>query len=210
LTDADRFFNEILKGLRPLLALSGFRRFGQNFVLESPDCWGIINFQKSRWSEPEEKTFYVNLAVTAKRLLLFQHERTDKAPAYWKCAWRNRAEFFGPQPGIQQWTVRDEASALETLEYLRVLICEFAVPKLKSALSEAALLQMWADDTRLGYPILKAKSVLLATQAKAEDLGRTLRRLQNEFGSGAVAEGVASHIAALRREFPETMRRVQL
>jgi hypothetical protein len=208
-SSADQWFIEILKGLRPVLAQNGFRKSSQNFVLESPECWAVINLQKSRWSAPDEKTFYVNVGVTAKRLLLFRHERIDKPPAHWKCAWNVRAEGLAPEPTIQQWTVRDENSVRETLEYLYVLISQFVIPRVRGMLSEADLLKIWADDRRLGYPLLKAKSILLAAQGNAEDLGRTLHRLRDEFGSGIVAEGVAHHIASLQREFPETMRRVE-
>jgi hypothetical protein len=208
-TSADRCFTEVLKGLRPVLAQNGFRKSSQNFVLESPECWAVINLQKSRWSEPDEKTFYVNVGVTAKRLLLFQHERIDKPPAYFKCAWNVRAEHFGSEPNVQQWTVRDEHSVREAVEYLRILIGQFVIPRVKGMLSETGLLKIWEDDSRLGYPLLKAKSVLLAGQGDAQDLSRTLRRLQDEFGSGIVADGVIRHIATLQREFPDTMRRVE-
>ena len=61
---ADKYFLEVHKGLRTALRQDGFRASSQNFVLESAECWGIINLQKSRWSQPDEKTFYVNVAVT--------------------------------------------------------------------------------------------------------------------------------------------------
>jgi hypothetical protein len=206
-TSADRCFAEVLKGLRPLLAQNGFSKSSQNFVLESPECWAVINLQKSRWSQPDETTFYVNVGVTAKRLLLFQHERVDKAPAHFKCAWNVRAEQCAPEPMVQEWTVRDERSVHETVEYLQAFIGQFVIPRVKGMLSENGLLKMWADDGRLGYPLLKAKSIILAGRGDAQDLARTLRRLQEVFGSGIVAEGVDRHIAALQREFPDTMRR---
>ena len=124
-----------------------------------------------------------------------------------KCAWNIRAEDLAPEPKIQQWTVRDETSAEEVLEYLLILMGQFVIPKLKSLLSEKDLLRMWADDARLGFPNLRAKSVLLAAQGNGEELESKLRRLNEEFGTGVVAEGVARHISALQREFSDTVGR---
>jgi hypothetical protein len=62
--DADKFFKQVLTDLTLVLKKSGFRKSSQNFSIESDECWAVINFQKSRWSDAEEKTFYVNVAVT--------------------------------------------------------------------------------------------------------------------------------------------------
>ena|ERR1039457_6409038 len=125
-------------------------------------------------------------------------------------AWNIRAEHLAPEPKIQQWTVRDESSVKDALEYLRILIGQFVIPKVKGMQFGRDLLRIWTDDASLWYPDLKAKSVLLAAQGNGVELERTLRRLKKEFGSGVVAEGVARHIAALHRAFPEIMERVHL
>jgi hypothetical protein len=210
LSDPNQFFTAVLKGLRPLFHEQGFRPKGQNFVYETPECWSIVNFQKSRWSEQTEKTFYINLAVTAKQLLSFEGEPTDKAPIFWKCAWDTRAEHFSPEPKIGRWTVRDETSAGETLDYLRILLGNFAIPKVKELASESALLKMWADDSKLGYPQLKAKSALLASRGDIDDLERSLRTLRSVWGNGVVAEGVDDHIEKLRVAYPETLMRIKI
>jgi hypothetical protein len=208
LEGSDRYFLDVLKGLRPILKQNGFRASSQNFVLESAECWGIINLQKSRWSRPDEKTFYVNVAATAKRLLAFNDQPTDRAPAYWKCAWYCRAEQFGPQPEIQQWTVRDEQTSAAALEYLKTLISEFAIPIIKRNMSEAALLDMWSNQNAPGYQQLKAKAVLLAASGDTVSLRETIQSLRNHFGSGAVADGVRGHIEKLRNKFPAAMKSI--
>lgn len=209
LDNADRFFSAVLKGLRPLLKENGFRHSGQNFILESPECWAVINLQKSRWSEPGEKTFYVNVAVTAKRLMAFDDDPADKPPPHWKCIWNNRAEQFGPEPNIQQWTVRDDQTATETLEYLKRLIGCFVIPSIIPRMSEAALLHAWSDVHYVGYPQLKARSVLLAASGNIADLRQTLQTLRDTFGNGVVESGVRSHIEKLRNKFPDAMRGIE-
>ena len=205
---ADKYFLEVHKGLRTALRQDGFRASSQNFVLESAECWGIINLQKSRWSQPDEKTFYVNVAVTGKRLLAFDDEPTDKAPAYWKCAWYGRAEQFGREPKIQQWTVRDERTSADALDYLKRLICEFVIPIIKRNMSEAALLGMWSNQNAPGYPQLKSKAVLLAASGDIVGLREAIQSLRNRFGSGAVAAGVKGHIEKLRNKFPDAMKSI--
>jgi hypothetical protein len=87
---------------------------------------------------------------------VFGHEQSDKAPSHWKCAWNIRAEHPALEPKIQQWTVRDETSVGDSLEYLLTIVGQFVIPKVKGMLSEKDRLPMWADDARLGYPNLKA------------------------------------------------------
>jgi hypothetical protein len=90
-------------------------------------------------------------------------------------------------------------------EYLRILVGEFVIPKVKGMLIEADLLRIWTDDSRLGYPNLKAKSILLAAQGNRMELEHTLRRLKDAFGAGVVAEGVTTHIETLQGTFPDSM-----
>jgi hypothetical protein len=41
----------------------------RNFILESAECWVIVNFQKSRRADHGETTFYVNVAACSTRWL---------------------------------------------------------------------------------------------------------------------------------------------
>src|SRR5579864_6010072 len=83
----DQLFQRLLKELRPTLAEQGFRRKGQNFVIESTECWGQINFQKSLHSAAGEKDFTVNVAIAAKRILSFYGEPTAQPPRYYASHW---------------------------------------------------------------------------------------------------------------------------
>ncbi len=201
-TDPNFFFKKVLKELRPLFRENGFRTSSQNFILESLECWAIINFQKSRWSEPVEKTFYVNVAITAKRWMAFLDEPTDKAPAYFSCIWRGRAEQFGPDRETKQWTVRDESSAHETVKYLQKLLGDFVIPAIRPMMSEAGLLANWARFPNSNYPALKAKSVLMAADNNLPDFRQTVQALHETFGTGMVARDLQRHMEQLRSKFP--------
>jgi hypothetical protein len=109
--ETQRLFKSLLKDLRPLFKEHGFRPCSQNFILESPECWVIINFQKSRWSAPDETTFYVNVAACTRRWLGFEGKPADKMPPYYGCDWQWRVEQFGPdKKKVKQWTLTTEQS----------------------------------------------------------------------------------------------------
>jgi Domain of unknown function (DUF4304) len=94
--ETEKLFRSLLKELRPLFKGEGFRASNQNFVLESPECWVIINFQKSRWANRDETIFYVNVAACPKRWLGIASKPADKVPRFYSCDWRWRVEQFGP------------------------------------------------------------------------------------------------------------------
>ncbi len=203
--DPDNLFKQVLKELRPVLKEEGFRASSQNFVLESNECWAILNFQKSRWSSPDEKTFYVNVAITAKRLLSFDDEPVEKAPAYYSCISQARAEQFDPGCRVGQWTVRNDDDVSEVVAHLTNLLRRFVIPSVKSTMSEASLLSKWSGTD---YRQLKARTVLLAADGKLPELRETISTLVERFGNGVVSQGVRDHLDRLRRRFPAAMRQI--
>jgi hypothetical protein len=199
--DSETLFKKLLKDLRPIFKENGFRASGQNFVLESPECWVVVNFQKSRWSRMGEKTFYINVASTPKRVLAFHDLPVEKAPQYIACDWRWRVEQLGPDNDIKDWTIRDEATARAELTYLENLFKDYAFLAIATMTSEAALLEIWPN-SGFEYPLLKARTVLLAANGKVAELQQAVDTLISRFGIGVVAEGVQTHLKALRAKFP--------
>ena len=203
----ERLFKDMLKELRPLFKEHGYRSSGQNFILESPECWVIINFQKSRWSGPDETTFYVNVAANSKHWLEFCGEPTGQAPRYYACAWRWRAEYFGQDKSVQQWTLRDENDASEVLAYLQRLFREFVFPSTKTMTTDIELLN---HSGGLEYLQLKARSVILATTNQVNLLQQAVAVLIEKFGSGAVAVATRTHLELLRSKYPGPMHSIEL
>jgi Domain of unknown function (DUF4304) len=205
--DADAFFKKLLRDLRPLFKQSGFRSSSQNFTLETHECWAVINFQKSRWSSPGEKSFYINVSVTAKRVLAFQGEYSHKAPAFYACDWRWRAEQLGPDSQVTQWTIKDESTAQDVFLYLQKLFADFVIPAVKELCTETALINNATSNP--GYPQSKAISILLAANNRAQDLSTVVAYLVERFGGGVVGVGVRDHLAKLRASFPEQMHQIE-
>ena len=201
--ETENLFRRLLKELRPLFKEHGFRASGQNFVCESNECWVIVNFQKSRWSEPGETTFYVNVAASSKRWLGFYSKPPDKAPPYSGCDWRWRIEYFPPDKDKKSWTLRDEASFQAAFHYLHKLLKESVLPATRTMTTEAGLL------THTGgfeYPQLLTRTVILAATGQVDALRQAVATLIEKFGRAA---GTQKHLALLRSQYPDVMQRIE-
>jgi hypothetical protein len=205
--ETEKLFRSLLKELLAIFKENGFRASGQNFILESAQCWVIINFQKSRWTQRDETTFYVNVAACSKRWLSMESKPADKVPPFYSCDWQWRVEHFGPDKSIQQWTLSDEHSLQLTLAYLQTLFRNFVFPAATRMTTEAELLK---HSGGFEYPQLKTRSVILAATNHVSALKQTVSTLIEKFGSGAVANGTREHLELLRSNYPEAMRGIEL
>ncbi len=205
--ETEKLFKNLLKHLRPLFKEHGFHSSGQNFILESPECWVIVNFQKSRWSDSAETTFYVNVAASSKRWLEFCGEPPGQAPRYYACAWQWRAEHFGPDKGIQKWTLRDENGARDVLVYLQRLFREFMFPAIKTMTTDMELLN---HSGGFEYVQLKARSVILAGTNQVTALQKTVGTLIEKYGSRTVGGETIAHLELLRSRYPGPMHSIEL
>lgn len=185
---------------------AGFRASSQNFVLESNECWVIVNFQKSRWASRDETTFYINVAASSRRWLGIDGKVPDKAPPFYGCDWRWRVEQLGPDKSVSQWTLRDEDSLRQTLVYLQRLFREFVLPAVKTMATEAGLL-----NHKGGFecPQLKTRAVIFAATNQTHALKEAVSTLMEKFGSGIMAAGTRDHLELLRLKYPEAMREIE-
>ena len=139
MVQSDLLFRRLLKDLRPTMGERGFRRNSQNFVIESSECWGVVNFQKSLYSSTQQKRFTVNVAIAAKRVLRFYGEPEDKSPLYYKCHWEVRLGQLIPGSSDRWWTLSDEASYSPVLIDVKELIVDYAIPTVADHLTEERL-----------------------------------------------------------------------
>ena len=205
--ETEKLFRQMLKELRPLFKERGFRASSQNFILESAECWVIINFQKSRWADPNETIFYVNVAASTKRWLGFFGRPADKLPPYYGCDWQWRAEQFGPDKNISQWILQDEGSLQKTLVYMQFLLQEFVFPATSTMTTEADLMKHTGG---FEYPQLKTRCVILAATNQVSALRQTVATLLEKFGSGVVPQQTRDHLQLLRKKYPAAMRSIEL
>ena len=205
--ETEKLFRSLLKALRPLLKESGFRASSQNYILESAECWVIVNFQKSRWAQRDKTTFYVNVAACSKRWLGIEGKPADKVPPYYGCDWQWRVEHFGPDKGIQQWTLSDEDSLRVTLAYLQILFRDFVLPAVMTMTTEADLLK---HSGGFEYPQLKTRAVILAATNQVSALKQIVSTLIEKFGSGIAGKKTGEHLEMLRSKYPEAMCSIEL
>jgi Domain of unknown function (DUF4304) len=205
--ETEKLFRSLLKALRPLLKESGFRASSQNYILESAECWVIVNFQKSRWAQRDKTTFYVNVAACSKRWLGIEGKPADKVPPYYGCDWQWRVEHFGPDKGIQQWTLSDEDSLRITLAYLQILFRDFVLPAVMTMTTEADLLK---HSGGFEYPQLKTRAVILAATNQVSALKQIVSMLIEKFGSGIAGKKTGEHLEMLRSKYPEAMCSIEL
>jgi hypothetical protein len=204
--ETEKLFRTLLKDLRPVFKENGFRASSQNFILDSAECWVIVNFQKSRWASSDETTFYVNVAASSKRWLGFFSKTPDKLPHFYECDWQWRVEFFGPDKNIQKWTLRDEDSLKQTLAYLHRLFRDHVLPATRTMTTEADLMEHTGG---FEYPQLKTRAVILAATNQIGALKECVATLLEKFASGTVAEGTRDHLGFLRSKYPAAMHGIE-
>jgi hypothetical protein len=205
--ETQELFRRLLRELRPIFKENGFRASGQNFILESAECWVIVNFQKSRWSARDETSFYINVAASSKRWLGIEGTAGDETPPYYACDWSWRAEYFGPDQSVQPWTLSDDHSLNKTLTYLRSLFCDFVFPATLEMTTEAELLKHFGG---FDFPQLKTRAVISAATNDVGALKQAVATLIEKYGSGIAAKGTRDHLEVLRSKFPEAMNRIEV
>ncbi len=201
---AELLFQRLLKNLRPLMAASGFRRRSQNLICETPECWGVINVQKSRYSPVDEKSFTINLAIASKRILEYEGKSTSAPPPSYACHWAEiRIGSLMPDLKDKWWNLSDEASYTSVEGEVRKALSDLAIPLIEPHLTEQGLLELWASKTpgSFEYPTLKCKSILLALQHRFEELPEIFQRIREICGGTLAEPGAEEHIAKLKKHF---------
>ncbi len=203
MSSAELLFQRLLQDLKPIADANRLKRRGQNFICQSSECWGVIHFQKSRFSGLEEKSFTINLAIAAKRILAHQGIITNTPPPAYACHWTIRIGALMADKKDKWWTVSEESNYSMVESDVEKAFSELAIPIITSHLSEKGLFDLWESKTpgSFEYPRLKDKSILLAIDKRVDELPTILQRIR-EMCRGTLAErGAEEHIAQLTSRF---------
>lgn len=148
--------NDVFKALlsqyiAPPLKAHGFRKQGQTFGLRGDGVWGIINFQKSQWSNRDSLDFTINVAIWSDRLAALDLHGYAYAPAgipnHVYCPWRRRIGDLMPDPYDRWWTIEtplaswDPVLNPQLIQEVTAAVNEHAVPLLLRVRSDRALLE---------------------------------------------------------------------
>jgi Domain of unknown function (DUF4304) len=200
---AELLFQRLLRSLKPPMEASGFRRKSQNFICETPECWGVVNFQKSRYSPQGKKSFTVNLAIASKRILEYHGKSTSAPPPSYACHWVDRIGSLMSEHHDKWWTLSDEGSYISVESEVKKALTDSVLPLIKLHLTEQGLLDLWASNTAgtFEYPTLKCKSILLALQHRFDELPEIFWRIREICHPGTAGVGAEEHITKLKKHF---------
>jgi hypothetical protein len=156
-------FTQLLKDLSRLLRPHRFKRLGQRFGTESEECWQVIALQKSRYSDPGEVRFTVNLGATSKALMDFRGEESMKMPLEWECPIRFRIGNL-IERGDLWWTSNDGDEFRSALATISVALSEKAIPLLHGLSTNQGILAYYETGMVSGFEIDRDETrlVLLA------------------------------------------------
>ena len=209
MSSSEMLFQRLIRNLKPLLRSNGFLRRGQNFTCESLECWGCINFQKSRYSAAEEKRFTINLAIAAKRILAYEGKEVDACPPTYACHWTIRIGVLMPERNDIWWTLSSEESLVAVEAEIQMTLSELAIPTVKAHLTEKGLLELWGSKMpgAFEYPMLKNKSILLAMDGIFDEIPPTFQRIREICRGSSAKKGAEEHIARMQKHFsiPESI-----
>ena len=190
---------EVLKQVGPMFRRVGYTRLGQNFGIESAECWAVCNFQKSRQAEHASPCFYVNVGLTAKRVEHYFGKESVKQPTYFTCAWLTRLASFASVDCPDRFSLRDE-EIKQTVSSLCSIVTRDLAPALSNLLTEEDLLA----SPRYGFPLPQhqARVILLALRGRDAECRQEIANMLNGYANSAIPEHLASFIRELNQRFP--------
>jgi hypothetical protein len=139
-------FRSVFAAAARILKQRGFAREGHSFYVRGAHHWGVINFQKSRYNDPNLHSFTLNLGVYAARL----HPGGSlprRKPSVRACHWQERLGIVAK--GRDEWweiTVRSDRDALA--REVEDAVLRYALPEVARYMSDEALRDYYLSGRR--------------------------------------------------------------
>ena len=201
-TLANSAFNRLLSDLNGFLRPQGFRRSGQRYGRETEQCWQVIGFQKSRYSDTGETRFTVNFGVTSKALLTFKGEDPSKMPLDWKFPIRCRiGELL--KAGDLWWSSNEGDNFRSAFTTITTGISAKAMPFLNGLNTDAGILALYRAGLVMGFEIDRdeTRMVLVAHSGLKHEASQWLMSYAERWLPGATSRRAANFLAAYRAQF---------
>lgn len=152
--------------ITPLLSERGFKKKGSTFGLRGTGVWGILNFQKDRWSTRDEVGFTINVSLFSD--FLGQQDihglggafSDRKVPAEVACHWRERIGSLFPARQDTWWRVPDGWIRQRLIDDVQGALVDHAIPWLRDHRSDEAILEdrgFASGSPTIEYAILLSK-----------------------------------------------------
>ena len=201
-TSVDSAFDRLLSNLNRYLRPHGFRRSGQRFGRDTGECWQVIGFQKSRYSDTGEIRFTVNFGVTPKALMAFRGEDVSRMPLDWKCPIRYRiGEFLGV--GDCWWSSNEGDDFRTAFTAITSGLSERALPFLNGLDTDRGLLALYQTGRVDGFEIDRdeTRAILAAHLGLNHEASQRLHEYEGKWVPGPTSKRATAFIGAYRDRF---------
>jgi hypothetical protein len=196
---AESEFKRVLKDVGSFLRPHRFRRSGQRFGRETEECWNVIGFQKSRYSDSSELRFTVNIGITSKTLMEFRGKDVSKMPVEWECPLRSRIGHLLGQ-GDLWWSSRDADGLTEATATISVGLSEKVIPFLDHLQTNAGVLALYETGKIMGFEIDRDETrvVLVAHSGLEHEASKLVTSYAERWLPGATSRRATDFLAAYR------------
>jgi hypothetical protein len=132
--------------LSPELRAMGFKGSGGRYSLPSEECWALLGFQKSTYSDAVKLQFTVNLAVVTRSDWAalrasepFHPEKPSAQLGTSKAGHNVRiGQLYSDEPGDWWWSMRSDADSAEVASSVLDGIREYGLPWMRSLMVDHA------------------------------------------------------------------------
>jgi hypothetical protein len=132
--------NEVIT---PSLQLFNFSRSGHTFYVSKRGNWGLVNFQKSKWSTSDKLEFTVRLGIASTNLLKFFRPVTSELrPGISACHWQIALGRL-LKPHKDWWVISANTSFEDISKEVRHYVVDIGLPEMDKYLSDEALRDLW-------------------------------------------------------------------
>lgn len=196
----DVAFNSVLKGINACLREHGFRKAGQSFSRQSPDCWQVVSAQKSAYSSAEEKNFTINFGICPKAVLEFSGRELERPPLYYTCPVRFRINRFIEDCKDKWWRVSDADSADAAIADVTSILNSKAMPFLDALRTNDQIIELYSSGSVLGFEIDRdeARLVLAAHGGQSSAIGQLLHDYEQRWLASGAQKRAADFCARFR------------
>ena len=138
MTAQETFSTMMRSRIAPALRKLGLKGSGQTFQLPSDECWALLGFQRSQWSDAGHAKFTVNVTVAsreawerARAQRSYLNERPSPNTFYGTFVWQQRIGALMPGGEDCWWNVRGGAETSAVASAVVDAIREYALPAMR-------------------------------------------------------------------------------
>jgi hypothetical protein len=196
---------EIYRGLilqiAPFLKGRGFSKRSDSFYFEKDGNRGLIDFQRSKKSTPDEVIFTINVGVCSGRLVeFFMPDAVGQRPAIEDCHWRERVGFLLPEKSDKWWRIYASDSLEDWVSEIQSSLEQVVVPEVESHILDENLCAAWMSGKSPGLTEIQRLinlSVLLKKRGDEDSLINVVQEMKKLSEGTATESMVRVHLRHL-------------